>query len=73
MRPYRSQIFLESVHVDDVELARKMASIVIENYPEGMQKDTIQITLSYGYDIGIASSWSNHSHTFNPAEVQRSE
>ena len=65
-----SQVFLRADNVSDFELARRLASIVIANYPEALQKDTIQITLTYGYDIGIASSWSNHSHNFNPRELQ---
>lgn len=68
-----SKVFLRADNVSDVELARRLASIVIANYPEVLQKDTIQITLTYGYDIGIASSWSNHSHNFNPRELQSAE
>lgn len=69
----RSQVFIRSANVDDVELARKFASIVIANYPEALQKDTVQITLTYGYDIGIASKWSNYAHSFNPRELQAAE
>jgi uncharacterized RDD family membrane protein YckC len=65
-----SQIFLMTNNVSDVELARRFASIVIANYPEALQKDVIQITLTHGYDIGIASRWSNHAHNFNPREFE---
>ncbi|MBB3168597.1 RDD family protein [Simiduia aestuariiviva] len=68
-----SQVFLRADNVSDVELARRLASIVIANYPQALQKDTVQITLTYGYDIGIASSWSNHAHNFNPRELQSAE
>ncbi len=68
-----SQVFLGADNVDDVELARQLASIVIANYPAALEKDTIRITLTYGYDIGIASSWSNHAHSFNPRELQSAE
>tara|TARA_B110000090_G_C12968722_1_gene288012 strand:+ start:91 stop:477 length:387 start_codon:yes stop_codon:yes gene_type:complete len=64
-----SQVFLKTDNVNDAELARRLAIIVIANYPEALQKDTIQINLTYGYDIGIASSWSNHAHNFNPLEL----
>jgi uncharacterized RDD family membrane protein YckC len=63
------QIFLESNTISDVELARRLAAIVIANYPEAINKDTIQITLTYGYDIGIASQWSRHPHNFDPGEL----
>jgi len=68
-----SQVFLKTNNVSDVDLAKRLASIIIENYPEAQQKDTIQINLTYGYDIGIASKWSNHAHSFNPAELQHAE
>jgi hypothetical protein len=68
-----SQVFLKTDKVNDAELARRLAIIVIANYPEALQKDTIQINLTYGYDIGIASSWSNHAHNFNPLELQSAE
>lgn len=68
-----SQVFLESNNISDAELARKLATIVIANYPEAMNKDAIQITLAYGYDIGIWSQWSNHAHNFVPGEFQGAE
>lgn len=68
-----SQVFLEKDNVSDIELARRLASVVITNYPETLNKDSIQIILTYGYDIGIASKWSNHTHNFNPAEIQGAE
>ncbi len=68
-----SQVFLISDNVGDTELARRLATIVIANYPETLKKDTIQINLIYGYDIGIAARWSNHGHSFKPQELQDSE
>jgi uncharacterized RDD family membrane protein YckC len=63
-----AQAVLSSNNVSDVELARKLAAIVVKNYPETMNKDALRITLTYGYDIGIWSQWSNHTHDFNPGE-----
>ncbi|MCS2611147.1 RDD family protein [Halomonas dongshanensis] len=68
-----SQVFLKTNNVSDAELARRLAIIVVANYPEALQKDTVHINLTYGYDIGIASSWSNHAHNFNPLELQSAE
>lgn len=68
-----SQVFLKTNNVSDADLARRLASVVVANYPEVLQKDTIQINLTYGYDIGIASSWSNHAYNFNPLELQGAE
>jgi hypothetical protein len=68
-----SQVLLKIDNVSDAELARRLAIIVIANSPEALQKDTIQINLTYGYDIGIASNWSKHTHNFNPLELQSAE
>ncbi len=68
-----AQAVLSSNKVSDVELARKLAAIVIQNYPEAVNKDALRITLTYGYDIGIWSQWSNHTHDFNPGEFSGSE
>ncbi|UTA48256.1 RDD family protein [Simiduia sp. 21SJ11W-1] len=68
-----AQAVLSSNKVSDVELARKLAAIVIQNYPEAVNKDALRITLTYGYDIGIWSQWSSHTHDFNPGEFAGSE
>lgn len=68
-----SQVFLRTNNVSDAELARRLAIIIAANYPEALQKDTVHINLKYGYDIGIASSWSNQAHNFNPLELKNAE
>ncbi|WP_136810244.1 RDD family protein [Desulfosediminicola flagellatus] len=52
------------------ELARLLAISIVDNYPESIQKDVMQIHLVYGFDIGIASRWNTHSHRFNPRELR---
>lgn len=68
-----SQVFLKTNNVSDAELARRLAIIVVANYPEALQKDTVHINLTYGYDIGIASRWSRQGHNFSPLELQSAE
>jgi uncharacterized RDD family membrane protein YckC len=68
-----SQIFLAKDNVSDVNLARQLASLIVENYPEAINKDAVRITLTYGYDIGIWSQWSNYAYNFNPKELQSTE
>lgn len=68
-----AQVFLSSNNVGDVDFARKLASMVVKNYPETKNKDALRITLTYGYDIGIWSQWSNHTHDFNPGEFAGAE
>ncbi|MCP3674686.1 MAG: RDD family protein [Gammaproteobacteria bacterium] len=68
-----AQAVLLSNNVSDVEFARHLATIVVKNYPETMNKDALRITLTYGYDIGIWSQWLNHTHDFNPSEFAGEE
>ena len=47
-------------------LANKLAKIHLERYPGATEKDAISVTISYGYDIGIASTWQNRNYSFSP-------
>jgi uncharacterized RDD family membrane protein YckC len=64
-----ADVFLIKDLVGDSELAREIAISIKENYPESTDKDILQVTLIYGYNIGIASKWKNFSHQFDPKEL----
>lgn len=49
-------------------LADRLAGIVLDQYPDTSGLDDIDIAIAYGYDIGIASAWSNNSYRHSPAE-----
>lgn len=68
-----AQAFLYQNNVGDSAFAEELAQIIIDTYPESKNKDLIQVTLSYGYDIGIASKWYNYNHQFNPQLLEGSE
>lgn len=68
-----SEVFLTHNDIRNVDLARQFAILLIENYPEAKNKDVIQITLSYGYDIGIWAQWYRHGHQFIPRDLQVEE
>jgi len=51
---------------------RKVFRHVVK-YPEAKTSNAINITLTYGYDIGISSKWNNYVHYFNPADLSGSE
>ena len=63
-------IYLMANDVANPVLAERYAQIVIDSYVEAINKDSINITLSYGFDIGIWSQWYSHTHVFNPAELR---
>ena len=60
------QAFLLENNIKDSRLARKMAEIVVVTCADAKSRDVINITLTYGYDIGIWSRWSYQTHSFNP-------
>lgn len=68
-----ARVFIVEKNVDDVELARNLAKVVMANYADAKNKNVIQITLTYGYDIGIWSRWFNFTHAFKPADLQVAE
>jgi uncharacterized RDD family membrane protein YckC len=47
---------------------RQVASIILRDYPEAMNVDVIEITISYGFDIGIARAWRNQTIDLSPAQ-----
>lgn len=69
----KAQAFLYKNNVDDVAIANELAETIIRTYPEALNKNLIQVTLTYGYDIGIASKWNSHNHQFDPNEIKVSE
>ncbi|WP_241242177.1 RDD family protein [Thalassotalea sp. G2M2-11] len=68
-----TQAFLYKNNVDDSDIAKQLAQVIVKTYPESLNKNLIQVTLTYGYDIGIASKWNSYNHQFNPQELNRSE
>jgi len=65
-----TQAFLYNNNVEDSVIAKQLAQIIIQTYPESLNKNLIQVTLTYGYDIGIASKWNSYNHQFNPQELK---
>lgn len=68
-----TQAFLYKNNVDDSDIAKQLAQVIVNTHPESRNKNLIQVTLTYGYDIGIASKWNSYNHQFNPQELNGSE
>lgn len=64
-----AQIHLSRDETSNEKLAKSFAISIVENYPDALAKDTININLIYGFDIGIASKWNSHGHRFNPSAL----
>jgi uncharacterized RDD family membrane protein YckC len=68
-----AQVYLSKDETSNEELAKSLAISIVENYPDALAKDTINMNLIYGFDIGIASKWNSHGHRFNPANLLTSK
>ena len=63
------QAFLTNDDISNEGVARDIGNTVVNNYSTANTKDIIQVTLAYGYDIGIWSFWKNHNHKFMPSDL----
>ncbi|WP_300672182.1 RDD family protein [Desulfoluna sp.] len=61
-----AQAFIKTQNIEDEKLASEIANIMLKTHMKAVKKNLIQVVLSYGYDIGIASKWSRHSYSFSP-------
>jgi len=50
--------------------AQWVASVILKNYAEIMAKDVLAVTITYGYDIGIARAWKTEQFQHSPSEWQ---
>jgi hypothetical protein len=48
--------------------ARKFARIILDHYSSAGSKDSLNITLVEGYDIGIASAFVNQGFNYSPEQ-----
>jgi len=53
---------------DFASATRQVASIILRDHPKAMGMDAIEVTITYGYDIGIGSAWINQTITRSPSE-----
>jgi uncharacterized RDD family membrane protein YckC len=63
-----SRILLSRRVADLDALANKCAQITLDRHPAANKEDFIAISIGYGYDIGIASAWSNRNYQYSPAQ-----
>ena len=52
-------------------LANRLARIILDHDPSAENEDVIAISMSYGYDIGIASGWQSRSFAFSPEQWRK--
>lgn len=66
-----ARVALYENQTNDEALAQDLANVVVAAYPEVTHLDVLQITLVYGWDIGIASFWYRRDFNFRPSDVEK--
>ncbi|MCL5035780.1 MAG: RDD family protein [Chloroflexi bacterium] len=51
---------------------QKIARFILENYPDSNNTDVLQVSVSYGYDIGISSVYTSYLQNQSPDEWRTS-
>lgn len=59
--------YLDEPRIDDETKATRLARLALEADPSAMNVDVVQVSLVYGYDIGIASGQRSMAHRNTPA------
>ncbi|USH01373.1 RDD family protein [Grimontia kaedaensis] len=66
-----ANVFLHKKGVYDANIAKRLAAIIVDVYPDSLNNSFIQVTLTYGYDIGISSRWYSNVYRFSPKDLTR--
>jgi uncharacterized RDD family membrane protein YckC len=61
-----AQVNLAERRVDDGPFAEHIAKVILANDNKAPAMSAIHVTLVYGYDLGISSSWRSKSYQFAP-------
>ncbi|WP_028672694.1 RDD family protein [Saccharospirillum impatiens] len=64
-----AQIMLTENRVDDEALAQTIASQLLQGNDRIRTQGPLMINLTYGFDLGIFSSWDSQMHRFNAPEL----
>ena len=64
-----AQVTLAQRRVDDAPFAKRIAEVILAKDAKAAATSAIHVTLVYGYDLGIASSWRAQSYQFAPGAL----
>lgn len=66
----QAEVRLNAPMTDDDAMAKRIALLVAKADPDMASEDAVRVTLTYGYNMGIASGWKKHGYTFKPDELK---
>lgn len=64
-----AQVFINENKVNDKETGLALARKIKSTFTESVDRNFIIVSLVHGYDIGIASAWSQHTFRYNPMKL----
>lgn len=67
---FRANVLWRHRPHDEEAAARLVASIILDESPQVMNKDFLTVRVSHGYDIGIARMHKSYTSTHRPSEWQ---
>ena len=63
------QLVMRERPKDNKTTAKEIGRVILQTYPEVRARDAISISIVYGYDIGIASSWIRENFNTSPSDL----
>lgn len=60
------RVYRKNQNIEDKKLVFKIVNTILETHEEATQRNLIQVVLTHGYDIGIASRWNSYRYSFAP-------
>ncbi|MDD9305274.1 MAG: RDD family protein [Desulfobacter sp.] len=63
-----TRVLIKQENIEDEKLAFKIANTILQTHKEANQRNLIQVVLTHGYDIGIASRWNSYQYSFAPED-----
>lgn len=61
---------LDAPMTEDGELAKNTAQLMAKSDPNIATEDSINVTLVYGFNLGIASGWRKHGYLYQPDDLK---
>jgi uncharacterized RDD family membrane protein YckC len=66
-----TQVLVDSKGIDGEALADRIARTELRLYPAAADADTLSVSVVFGYNIGIASSWLTSNFSHSPADWRK--
>ncbi len=69
-RSIQATLRLDAPLTGDSAMAKQIAQLLAKGDPEIVREDSIDVTLTHGFTLGIASGWRKQVYSFKPGELK---